>query len=238
MFWRIQGVTVASSPQWTTADMSLSSSTTGGWDATDILKGLYTCLACQIGFHSADLQRQHYRTDWYLPARSIVNRLQASIQFKTKSCWITTCYCRSFCAKSSWYDSLIIVLHLTQFANVLLHVAQQDQLRQSASQANYSQTCVPCKKTFYSQNAYNNHLSSKRHRLAPLRSPNRLDALKGDDSESIAGSIGSGTVSLDMVDSVASLDDGSVKAIDDAVSHMRILDEEVFIPAISRSHVV
>ena len=111
-----------------------------------------------------------------------------------------------------------------------MYAAQQDQVRQSASQANYSQICVPCKKTFYSQNAYNNHLSSKRHRLATLRSPNCLDALKGDDSESIAGSIGSGTVSLDMVASVGSLDDGSVKAIDDAVNHMHILDEEVFPP--------
>lgn len=35
------------------------------YDSPESLKGLYTCLACQIGFHSADLQRQHYRTDWY-----------------------------------------------------------------------------------------------------------------------------------------------------------------------------
>lgn len=62
-----------------------------------------------------------------------------------------------------------------------------------------------------------------------------MDALKGDDSESIAASIGSGTVSLDMMDSVASLD-GSVLAIDDGVSHMQILNEEV-IPDITRSYV-
>ena len=96
----------------------------------------------------------------------------------------------------------------------------------STSQANYSQTCVPCRKTFYSQNAFNNHLSSKRHRLAALRSPNRLGALRGEDIESIAGSVGSGTVSLDMIDSVASLD-GSVQAIGDSVDHMKIVDEEV-----------
>jgi pre-60S factor REI1 len=87
-------------------------------------------------------------------------------------------------------------------------------------------TCVACKKTFYSQNAYNNHLSSKRHRLASLRSASRLDALRGDDNESIAGSIGSGTVSLDMTGSVASLDD-SVVAIEEGVHHMEIVDEEV-----------
>lgn len=105
--------------------------------------------------------------------------------------------------------------------------AQQDQARLSVSQANYSQTCAPCKKTFYSQNAYNNHLSSKRHRVAASRSPNRLDAIRGgDDNESITGSIGSGTVSLDMMDSVASLD-ASVRAIDDGVNHVVIFDEEV-----------
>jgi len=39
------------------------------YDTADSLKGLFTCLACQIGFHSADLQRQHYRTDWYFSFR-------------------------------------------------------------------------------------------------------------------------------------------------------------------------
>lgn len=54
------------SSQWNTVrDVSSLSTTSSGWDDIDPLKGLYTCLACQIGFHSADLQRQHYRTDWY-----------------------------------------------------------------------------------------------------------------------------------------------------------------------------
>jgi hypothetical protein len=48
-------------PQQWRQDMSAGE---GQWDGVDGLKGLYTCLACQIGFHSADLQRQHYRTDW------------------------------------------------------------------------------------------------------------------------------------------------------------------------------
>jgi len=100
-----------------------------------------------------------------------------------------------------------------------LTIAQQDQLRLSASQANYTQTCVPCKKTFYSQNAFNNHLSSKRHRIATLRLSSRLDAR---DDESVAGSE---TVSLGMSGSVASLDD--VQAIEQGVDRMEIVDEEV-----------
>jgi hypothetical protein len=46
---------------------------------------------------------------------------------------------------------------------------------------------------------------------------------------SITGSIGSGTVSLDMVDSVASLDE-SVRTLGDAINHMKIVDEEVRFP--------
>jgi pre-60S factor REI1 len=103
-----------------------------------------------------------------------------------------------------------------------LILAQQDQLRISASQSNFSQTCNPRKKTFSSQNAYNNHLLSKRHRIATLRTPNRLDALR--DDLSIAESVGSGTVSLDMINSVTSLDD-NVQAIAEAVNHMEIMDE-------------
>jgi len=47
------------SPQWNGPE------TGSEWSNEDSLKGLYTCLACQIGFHTVDLQRQHYRTDWY-----------------------------------------------------------------------------------------------------------------------------------------------------------------------------
>ena len=28
-------------------------------------KQLFTCLACQIAFYSAELQRDHYATDWH-----------------------------------------------------------------------------------------------------------------------------------------------------------------------------
>jgi hypothetical protein len=54
----MEGPTVSSS-QWRASDIPAP------WDSTSDLSGLYTCLACQIGFHTAELQRQHYRTDWY-----------------------------------------------------------------------------------------------------------------------------------------------------------------------------
>jgi hypothetical protein len=51
---------VVSPQQWRPSEVSTATS----WEDVDSLKGLFTCLACQIGFHTADLQRQHYRTDW------------------------------------------------------------------------------------------------------------------------------------------------------------------------------
>jgi hypothetical protein len=53
---------------------------------------------------------------------------------------------------------------------------------------------------------------------------NRVDAVR--DDESLAGSIVSATVSLDMRDSVASLE-GEVLVLEEGVEHMEIVDEEV-----------
>lgn len=37
--------------------------------------GLFTCLACQVAFQSAEAQRNHYRSDWhrYNLKRKVVN---------------------------------------------------------------------------------------------------------------------------------------------------------------------
>jgi hypothetical protein len=105
-----------SSPQWTVVDMSLSSSTTTTteWDSTDSLKGLYTCLSCQIGFHSADLQRQHHRTDWYSPTRSIINGFRHRYNLKRKVAELPPVTAEVFAQK---------VLGMTQFysRNSLMH---------------------------------------------------------------------------------------------------------------------
>jgi len=187
------------------------------YDEGESLRGLFTCLSCQIGFHSADLQRQHFRTDWHVPLLRALTA-QAPLQPEAQGRRSPPRHCRGLCPESAWYAAPPCA--------VLTGEAQQDQARLSSAQANYQQTCVPCKKTFYSHNAYTNHLSSKRHRIASLRM-NRVDAVR--DDESVAGSIGSGTVSLDMRDSVASLDalDGDVRTLEEGVTQMDIVDEEV-----------
>ncbi|KAI7901815.1 C2H2 type zinc-finger-domain-containing protein [Cokeromyces recurvatus] len=50
--------------------------------------GLYTCLACQVAFQSAEGQRNHYRSDWhrYNLKRKVVNLPPVTLdQFKSKS---------------------------------------------------------------------------------------------------------------------------------------------------------
>jgi hypothetical protein len=70
---------VLSSPQWSPSrDDSFSA------------KG-FTCLACGIEFHTADLQRQHYRTDWYSLIRGTELMVKASIQFEEKNSGFRAC---------------------------------------------------------------------------------------------------------------------------------------------------
>jgi len=53
----METINMSTTQQW-------SPSRTESIDEGQSLTGLFTCLACQIGFHTAELQRQHYRTDW------------------------------------------------------------------------------------------------------------------------------------------------------------------------------
>jgi pre-60S factor REI1 len=60
----------------------------------------------------------------------------------------------------------------------------------TAARASFEKSCSACQKTYYSENAYNNHLNSQKHKA------NLLRATKGDDSASVTGSVLSSTFSL------------------------------------------
>ena len=34
----------------------------------------FTCITCGVAFHDADLQRDHYKTDWHRLAASVQSR--------------------------------------------------------------------------------------------------------------------------------------------------------------------
>ncbi|KAF1941333.1 hypothetical protein EJ02DRAFT_455272 [Clathrospora elynae] len=60
----------------------------------------------------------------------------------------------------------------------------------SAAKAAFEKSCTPCQKTYFSENAYNNHLNSQKHRL------NIAKAGATDDAVSVTGSMASSAFSL------------------------------------------
>ncbi|KAI8991498.1 C2H2 type zinc-finger-domain-containing protein [Mycotypha africana] len=92
---------------------------------------LFTCLACQVAFPTADRQRAHYRTDWH---KYNLKRKIAQLAPVTAE----------------------------QFAQKVL--AQQTKGREEAEKQGLVYECVLCKKSYFSENAFSNHLLSKKHK--------------------------------------------------------------------------
>ncbi|KAJ1960060.1 pre-60S factor rei1 [Dipsacomyces acuminosporus] len=119
---------------------------------------LYTCMACQVAFYSADQQRTHYRTDWH---RYNLKRKVAELPPVTAE----------------------------NFAQRVL--AQQAKAAEDSKRATFTADCDVCKKTYSSENAFNNHLNSKKHKDAEARMLRRMQAEEDirTEQESIAAAI-------------------------------------------------
>ncbi|KAJ2602055.1 pre-60S factor rei1 [Coemansia sp. RSA 1722] len=102
---------------------------------------LFTCMACQVAFYSADQQRSHYRTDWH---RYNLKRKVAELPPVTAE----------------------------SFAQRVL--AQQVKTAEEAKKAQFSADCTVCKKTYSSENAFKNHLVSKKHKEAEAKMVQRM----------------------------------------------------------------
>ncbi|KAJ1823099.1 pre-60S factor rei1 [Coemansia sp. RSA 2598] len=102
---------------------------------------LFTCMACQVAFYSADQQRTHYRTDWH---RYNLKRKVAELPPVTAE----------------------------SFAQRVL--AQQAKTAEEAKKAQFSADCTVCKKTYGSENAFKNHLVSKKHKEAEAKMVQRM----------------------------------------------------------------
>ena len=89
-----------------------------------------TCLACHVAFHDAELQREHYRTEWhrYNLKRRIVNMTPVSAE---------------------------------QFAR---RAEVQKQETQTKLLTIGPIQCAVCSKSYASENAYKDHLLSRRHK--------------------------------------------------------------------------
>ncbi|CDH48403.1 cytoplasmic protein [Lichtheimia corymbifera JMRC:FSU:9682] len=93
--------------------------------------GLYTCLACQVAFESADGQRIHYRSDWH---RYNLKRKVADLPPVT----------------------------LEQFQQKQKAVKEADAPENKPEP--FKGHCSACKKTFGTQNSYDSHMRSKKHK--------------------------------------------------------------------------
>ncbi|CCG83073.1 Ribosome biogenesis protein [Taphrina deformans PYCC 5710] len=81
----------------------------------------------------------------------------------------------------------------TTFAEKVL--AQKSLAATSAERANFAERCEPCGKVYYSENAYNNHIGSKKHRDTVKAALTRAEATA--DAESNDGSTHDSTFSLE-----------------------------------------
>ncbi|KAI4909876.1 uncharacterized protein J4E92_010492 [Alternaria infectoria] len=63
----------------------------------------------------------------------------------------------------------------------------------TAAKASFEKLCTPCQKTYFSENAYNNHLNSSKHRINMAKSGRGAQL---DDAASVTGSMVSSAFSL------------------------------------------
>ncbi|KAJ2699809.1 pre-60S factor rei1 [Coemansia spiralis] len=123
---------------------------------------LFTCIACQVAFYSADQQRTHYRSDWH---RYNLKRKVAELPPVTAE----------------------------SFAQRVL--AQQAKTAEAAKRAEFSAECTVCMKAYSSENAFNNHLSSKKHKEREAKMVHKMqrdEDLRAEQSaieESIASAV-------------------------------------------------
>ncbi|KAJ2162470.1 pre-60S factor rei1 [Coemansia sp. RSA 552] len=122
---------------------------------------LFTCIACQVAFHSADQQRTHYRSDWH------------RYNLKRKVAGLPPVAAESFAQRV---------------------LAQQAQAAEDSKRAEFSAECDACKKVYGSENAFNNHIKSKKHKenearmLRKMQQEEDLRAEQNAIAESIAAS--------------------------------------------------
>ncbi|PNF20600.1 hypothetical protein B7P43_G04265 [Cryptotermes secundus] len=99
----------------------------------------YTCVTCRVAFKDAEIQRQHYKTDWH---RYNLKRKVAELPSITAEDF----KCR-----------------------VLIQREKDDNDNKTTSVH-----CKVCRKNFSTQNAFENHLNSKKHKVGMLEYPSTV----------------------------------------------------------------
>jgi pre-60S factor REI1 len=90
----------------------------------------------------------------------------------------------------------------------------------SAAKASFEKSCTICQKTYFSENAYNNHLNSQKHRTNVMKAGRGTQT---DDAASVSGSMISSAFSLgeSMADSEVTANGDVEKDFSDVVDGMK-----------------
>ncbi|KAJ2002636.1 pre-60S factor rei1 [Coemansia thaxteri] len=149
----------------TAATASTAQTPTGSVPTNAQNTPLFTCMACQVAFYSADQQRTHYRSDWH---RYNLKRKVADLP----------------------------AVSAESFAQRVL--AQQAKAVEISKRAEFSAECKVCKKNYGTENAFNNHLNSKKHKEAEAQVLRRMQEEEDvrAEQEAIAESIAATVVVL------------------------------------------
>ncbi|KAI8072921.1 C2H2 type zinc-finger-domain-containing protein [Gongronella butleri] len=96
--------------------------------------GLYTCISCKVAFETGDAQRLHYRSDWH---RYNLKRKVADLPPVTKE---------QFEQKDQAQQ------------------AEKEKEKEKETPQPFNGYCQACRKSFSSENQYDNHIRSKKHK--------------------------------------------------------------------------
>lgn len=130
----------------------------------------YTCNTCLVAWRSSQVQREHMRTDWQyvhfpISLRSIHNHTNFASLYNVKR-----------------RVASLPPVSLPTFNEKVLAV--QASSTAAAAKASFEKTCLACQKTFYSENSYQNHIKSSKHKARETR----MSKEHADDASSVMSS--------------------------------------------------
>ncbi|CAL5870466.1 uncharacterized protein PFLUO_LOCUS4703 [Penicillium psychrofluorescens] len=114
----------------------------------------YTCNTCLVAFHRSDGQREHMRNDWqYVVLNPFYLRTMTDTFFQLVQ---HEAPCR-----------FPPPVSLETFNEKVL--AAKATSSEAAAKASFEKTCQACQKTFFSENSYQNHIKSAKHKQREAR---------------------------------------------------------------------
>lgn len=149
----------------------------------------FTCNTCQVAFRGSELQRGHMQSDWqYVYPHERPRRLLT---------------------ESSRYNLKRRVASLPPLTSEIFTekvLANQASTAATAARASFERICAPCQRTYFSENAYQNHIGSVKHRVKVAQLQAGSITATEDGAESMTGStfsLGDASISRDTASTTA-----------------------------------